>query len=358
LIYLAYAIEVNRLFNLYCAFRMPTTTRTLRILSLAHPHAGTYQPVLAWQVHFDGAARGNHRRSGRSAGWGFQAIRTAMPSDPPIEHCGFLGDVSNNLAEFTAFVASCQFLADVKASSARIHGDSRLVVEAWEGKVRLKDPDLRTLLAEARLYLACIGPHEVVHVPRSLNRAADAIANRAVDLSYTSLTLRPALTWIAASCPDPTAPTATPPDSFPAPLLSRPLLAPVLAGLAQPSAADIPFPEASTFVAGALHSHVPEWSAIISATPRGHDVLRWLRDGVDATEFFQHFRGSFMGRTYDSATPPPAVFRNHTFSPHLESFIDDKIREEVRVGAAVVWGTVGECDPPHLAGPTYRMRAI
>jgi hypothetical protein len=45
------------------------------------------------------------------------------------------------------------------------------------------------------------------------------------------------------------------------------------------------------------------------------------------------------------------VVRSHALSPHLVSFIGDQIHEEVRAGAAVVWGTGRECVPPHLVLP-------
>jgi ribonuclease HI len=44
---------------------------------------------------------------------------------------GYLGSVSNNVAEFTAFAAACQWVAESGLASATVLGDSELVADAF-----------------------------------------------------------------------------------------------------------------------------------------------------------------------------------------------------------------------------------
>jgi ribonuclease HI len=307
-------------------------------------------------VYFDGASRHNGSASHPSAaGWG---VLITDPQGTPTELWGYLGEATNNVAEFTAFRAAAQFLSEQRrdgwagAASASIFGDSQLLVDAYHRSARLRDPKLLLLLSEARCFLATVGPVNVAHVPRSSNTGADLLANRAVSSQGSNFELSQPLPWLSASGRPCLIPFVDGSGALPPPLTDGPPpFAAVLAGLAHPSPSDVSLPDPDSFTAGSLALYADRWDQICSNTPQGADVRHWARHGVDVRDFFTPFRGEFMGRSYDSLEPPRAVFNNHALSDEHTSFVSGKIAEELRTGAIRRWGLVGQVAPPHLVLP-------
>ena len=123
---------------------------------------------------------------------------------------------------------------------------------------------------------------------------------------------------------------------------------PSLANLAQ-----LRFRNPDSFQAGSLHNHVDFWENLISST--GYScpkvsLLQIIREGVKVSNFFQHFKGNFKGRSYDSAVPPVSVFPNSLCS-HRFDFIDSTVLDWVSQGVIKVHCVVGVCSPPHLVLP-------
>jgi hypothetical protein len=83
--------------------------------------------------------------------------------------------VSNNVAEFTAFAAACQWVAESDLASATVLGDSELVADTFHGRKTLRLPALRHLMVVAKACLAQAGPVCVEHAPRRDNERADAL---------------------------------------------------------------------------------------------------------------------------------------------------------------------------------------
>ena len=157
--------------------------------------------VTAVEVWFDGASRNNGSASAETeAGFGVFAV------DPlgrvVFEGRGYLGSVSNNVAEFTAFADACQWVAESNLPSATIRGDSELVTDAFHGRKTLRLPALRHWMVVAKAWLAQAGAVCVEHVPRHRNERADALANTAVDQQCSDMPLRDPLDWVVpTSCP-------------------------------------------------------------------------------------------------------------------------------------------------------------
>ena len=73
----------------------------------------------AVSVWFDGAARNNGSPdTTTSAGFGVCAVHVS--SRVIFGGYGYLGSVSNNVAEFTAFAAACQWVAESGVASATV----------------------------------------------------------------------------------------------------------------------------------------------------------------------------------------------------------------------------------------------
>ena len=63
--------------------------------------------------------------------------------------------------------------------------------------------------------------------------------------------------------------------------------------------------------------------------------------------FLSSFQRSFKGVEYDCATPPRETFKNHPSCKQFVDFISETLSQRLKTGA-VVWGKVGEVQPPHL----------
>ena len=92
-----------------------------------------------------------------------------------------LGIRTNNVAEYAGLVLALREAARLGAQEVELHLDSKLIVEQLNGRWRVKDAKLRGLYAEAKAHLGRLRQWSAVHEPRARNRAADALANLALD---------------------------------------------------------------------------------------------------------------------------------------------------------------------------------
>ena len=127
----------------------------------------------------DGGARGN---PGPAA---LGVVLYAPGGELVFEVGEYLGERTNNQAEYAALVRA---LLEAQRLGARIlscYLDSELVVRQLAGIYRVKDPDLRKLFEKAK-HLAC-GFERVTfeHVPREHNKEADRLVNQALDHAAT-----------------------------------------------------------------------------------------------------------------------------------------------------------------------------
>jgi probable phosphoglycerate mutase len=137
-------------------------------------------------AHIDGGARGNPG----PAGYGVH-IRDAGGVETEIY--GYIGKATNNTAEYAALLALLEYAVPARPASLLIRSDSELLIRQMEGRYRVKDAGLRVLHAAARRLIASIRGVSFEHVPREMNREADALANRAMDLEASSGPLPAAL---------------------------------------------------------------------------------------------------------------------------------------------------------------------
>lgn len=134
-------------------------------------------------IRTDGAARGNPGPASAGAVL-IDASRTGS-RHPDAAACAsisdYLGVQTNNVAEYTALVRALALARDIGAREVELLLDSKLIVEQLHGRWRVKDAKLQPLHAEARRHLGALARWSATHVPRAQNRAADALANEAID---------------------------------------------------------------------------------------------------------------------------------------------------------------------------------
>jgi ribonuclease HI len=134
-------------------------------------------------IRTDGAARSNPGPASAGAVL-IDADRpdAADPDAPPVSVVARpLGIQTNNVAEYTALVLALQEAQRLGAREIDLRLDSMLIVEQLHGRWRVKDAKLQPLHAECRRLLATFERWQARHEPRVTNRAADALANLALD---------------------------------------------------------------------------------------------------------------------------------------------------------------------------------
>lgn len=93
----------------------------------------------------------------------------------------FLGETTNNVAEYRALLRGLQDAKARGASELELYADSDLLVKQLQGSYRVKSANLIPLHAEALQALSEFRQWRIAHIPRTKNTAADALANRAID---------------------------------------------------------------------------------------------------------------------------------------------------------------------------------
>lgn len=143
-----------------------------RLFSDSH-HSGP--PSGVHTANIDGASRGN-------PGPASYAVILRDPSGKVIlEFAKKLGRDTNNVAEYYALLAALDYAATHGISSLRIRSDSELLVRQMQGRYRVKSADLKPLHERAAKLVRQLSYCVFEHVPREMNREADALANRALD---------------------------------------------------------------------------------------------------------------------------------------------------------------------------------
>ncbi len=92
-----------------------------------------------------------------------------------------LGKATNNVAEYRALLAALTYARDKGWRALRVRTDSELLANQVRGRFTVKNLDLKLLHAEAHRLAAGFEFFAIEAVPRKLTRAADKLANAALD---------------------------------------------------------------------------------------------------------------------------------------------------------------------------------
>jgi len=142
-------------------------------VAYAVPMSGTRAGV--WTLRCDGGARGN-------PGPGALAYVLLDPAGREVEARGeYLGEVTNNVAEYRALMAGLDAASRRGARALRVCMDSELVVRQMTGEYRVKHQGLKPLHVSARRSAARIPEVQFAAVPREENAHADRLVNETLD---------------------------------------------------------------------------------------------------------------------------------------------------------------------------------
>jgi probable phosphoglycerate mutase len=133
---------------------------------------------MPWTAYIDGGSRGN---PGPSAA-GVQILDDA---GRVIFSGGFfLGQLTNNGAEYNGLLAALDLLARAAASEIEIVSDSELMVRQINGEYKVRAAQLLPLYEEAKQRLKNFSGWKMRHVYREENSQADKLANDAMDARH------------------------------------------------------------------------------------------------------------------------------------------------------------------------------
>lgn len=128
-----------------------------------------------WILRCDGGSRGN-------PGPGALGYALFDPQGIEVEARGeFIGDVTNNVAEYRALMAGLEAAIARGAQPLLVCMDSELVVRQMTGEYRVKHPGLKPLHGEAKRLAARLPRIAFRAVRRGENERADALVNQTLD---------------------------------------------------------------------------------------------------------------------------------------------------------------------------------
>ena len=131
-------------------------------------------------AYTDGASRGNPGESG------IGIILKDDRGDIIHSHFGYIGQATNNIAEYTA-LATCLKLAEkIGCKKLIVHSDSELMVRQMNGQYKVKDEGLKKHFQNIQEFLL-VAPFQfsITHIPREKNFEADQLANKGIDTKRT-----------------------------------------------------------------------------------------------------------------------------------------------------------------------------
>ena len=145
------------------------------------PAAGPRARLVKVVVEADGGSRGNPG----PAGFGcvvFSADRATVLA----EHKQFIGQTTNNVAEYRGLIAGLEEARRLGADEVAVSMDSKLVVEQMSGRWKVKHPGLAELHQQARALASTFDGVTFDWIPRERNAHADRLANEAMDAAGTA----------------------------------------------------------------------------------------------------------------------------------------------------------------------------
>jgi ribonuclease HI len=126
-------------------------------------------------IYTDGGARGNPG----PAGIGVYALDES--GQTVIEYGEYLGERTNNQAEYTALVVALTKAKELDVSEVDCYLDSELVVKQLKREYKVKDANLAPLFLQVYNLSQAFRKVTFTHVRREQNKEADRLVNQAID---------------------------------------------------------------------------------------------------------------------------------------------------------------------------------
>src|SRR3954470_6670922 len=126
-------------------------------------------------VHVDGGARGNPGPAAAAA------VATTPEGDELTERSSFIGEATNNVAEYRALLLGLELARELGAGEVEVVNGSELVARQIGGEYKVKHAGLKPLYLEAMRALREFERWSVRSVKREGNVRADDLVNETLD---------------------------------------------------------------------------------------------------------------------------------------------------------------------------------
>ena len=126
-------------------------------------------------VHVDGGSRGNPGPAAAAA------VATTPDGDELVERKRYIGEATNNVAEYRAVQLGLELARELGAREVEIVNDSELVARQIGGEYKVKHAGLKPLFIETMAALREFDAWSVRSVRRESNERADELVNEALD---------------------------------------------------------------------------------------------------------------------------------------------------------------------------------
>jgi ribonuclease HI len=126
-------------------------------------------------VNVDGGARGNPGPAGVGA------VVTDASGAILAERGDYIGEATNNVAEYRAVLLGLELAREVGANEVEVVNDSELVARQIGGQYKVKHAGLKPLFLETMAALRGFDRWSVRNVRREHNERADELVNEALD---------------------------------------------------------------------------------------------------------------------------------------------------------------------------------
>jgi ribonuclease HI len=125
-------------------------------------------------INIDGASRGNPGLAGIG-------VVISKDGEKIAEYREFVGNTTNNLAEYLALKKALNIASTLNDKDITILSDSELIVKQRNRSYKVRSKQLKIIFREVNNLEKYLKSVSYRHVPREDNRAADLLANRAID---------------------------------------------------------------------------------------------------------------------------------------------------------------------------------
>jgi phosphoribosylglycinamide formyltransferase 1 len=126
-------------------------------------------------IYTDGGSRGNPGPAAAAF------VMTDRHRHALLARAFFLGEATNNVAEYTALLRGLEAARQMKVQKVLIRSDSELMVRQIKGEYRVKSPGLVEIYSQCMELLTNFADWKIEHVPREQNHKADQLVNRSLD---------------------------------------------------------------------------------------------------------------------------------------------------------------------------------
>lgn len=125
------------------------------------------------EIYIDGASKGNPGPSGIG-------VVVCRDKETIKNISSFIGNTTNNVAEYTALIYALQEALKLKAQILEINSDSQLLCRQLNKTYKVKNPNILGLYNQVSHLMEVFKQVSIKNIPREENRGADKLANQVI----------------------------------------------------------------------------------------------------------------------------------------------------------------------------------